>query len=94
MNTQILADKIIELTEHFNRYVFDHPEILDQIPNKTVLVLLDVDDPEFNLANLELAEATPLSAGGQRVHIRMKKQMRTIRQVHWEADIQPTPQLA
>lgn len=88
MNKESFTDKIFELSEQFNRYVFEHPEVLDGIPDKAVLILLDADDPEFNRANIDLAEATPLPAGSQRVHVRMKKQVRTIRQVHWEADIQ------
>lgn len=88
MNQESFSDKIFELSEQFNRYVFEHPEVLDDIPNKAVLVLLDADDPEFNRANIDLAEATPLPAGSQRVHVRMKKRVRTVRQVHWEADIQ------
>jgi hypothetical protein len=93
MNSQNVADKILELSEQFNRYVFDHPEVLDGIPDQAVLVLLDMDDPEFNEANLDLVEATPLPPGSQRVHVNMRKQVRTIQQVHWEADIQPVPQL-
>ena len=93
MNAQSFADKIFELSEQFNRYVFEHPEVLDRIPDKAVLVLLDADDPEFNRANIDLAEATPLPVGSQRVHVRMKKKVRTIRQVHWEAEVQ-APQFA
>jgi len=87
------ADKIFELSEQFNRYVFEHPEVLDDIPDKAVLVLLDADDPEFNRANIDLAEATPLPVGSPRVHVRMKKKVRTIRQVLWEAEVQ-VPQFA
>ena len=94
MNAQAVADKIFELSEQFNHYVFDHPEILDSIPDKAMLVLLDVNDPEFNKANLTLAEATPLPAGSQRVHVEMQKQVRFVQQIHWEADIRPVPQLA
>ncbi len=94
MNSNSVADKIFELSEQFNRYVFDHPEILDEIPDKAVLVLLDADDPEFNRANLDLAEAIPMPPGSQRVQIRMQKHVRTVQQVHWEADIRSVPQLA
>lgn len=93
MNTLAFADKILELSEQFNRYVFEHPEILDSIPEKAVLVLLDADDPNFNQVNIDLAESTPLPAGSQRVHVRMKQQVRTIRQVHWEAEVH-APQFA
>ena len=89
-----MADKVFELSEQFNRYVFDHPEVLDEIPAKAVLVLLDADDPEFNKANLDLAEATLLPPGSQRVHITMQKRVRIVQQVHWDANIRPIPQLA
>lgn len=88
INTQSFSDKIFELSEQFNRYVFKHPEVLNGIPDKAVLVLLDADDPEFNRANIDLAAATPLPAGSQRVHVTMKKKVRTVRQVHWEAEVQ------
>lgn len=94
MNSQLMADKIFELSEQFNRYVFDHPDILDSIPDKAVLVLLDVDDPEFNKANLALTEATPLPLGGQPVYVEMQKRVLTVQQVHWKADIRALPQLA
>ena len=73
MNSKSVADKIFELSEQFNRYVFDHPEILDEIPDKAVLVLLNEDDPEFNKANLDLAEATPLPPGSERIHVEIQK---------------------
>ena len=94
MNAQTMADKIFELSEQFNRYIFDHPEILDRIPDKATLVLLDVDDPEFNKANLALAEATPLPPGSERIHIKMQKRVRIVQQIHWDADIRQVPQLA
>jgi len=94
MNAQAVADKIFELSEQFNHYIFDHPEILDRIPDKAMLVFLDVNDPAFNKANLTLAEATPLPAGSQRVYVEMQKQVRFVQQIHWEADIRPVPQFA
>jgi hypothetical protein len=90
----LLIDKIFELSAEFNRYVFEHPEILDRIPDQALLILMDVDDPEFNQANLDLAEATPSPPGIQRVHIMMKKRVRVVQQVQWEADVQPVAQLA
>jgi hypothetical protein len=94
MNAQSVADKVFELSEQFNRYVFEHPEILDEIPDKAVLVLLDADDPEFNEANLRLAEATPLPPGSQRVQVKMQKRVRIVHEVHWDADIRPISQMA
>jgi len=94
MNSQLVADKVFELSEQFNRYVFDHPEILDSIPDNAVLVLLDMDDPEFSKANLDLAETIPLLPGSQRIYVEMQKRVRTVQQVHWKADIRSVPHLA
>lgn len=94
MNSQTVANKIFDLSEQFNRYVFDHPEILDEIPDRAVLVLLDADDPEFNKANLAIVEATPLPPSSQRIYIELQKRVRTVQQVHWHAAIRQTPQLA
>lgn len=94
MNAQAVAEKVFELSEQFNHYIFDHPDILDSIPDKAVLVFLDADDPAFNQANLSLAEATLLPDGGQRVYVEMQKRVRLVQQTQWEADIRPVPQLA
>ncbi|HLF89488.1 MAG TPA: DUF5647 family protein [Anaerolineales bacterium] len=94
LTAETMAEKVLELTEHFNRYIFDHPEILDHIPDQAMLVFLDANDPAFSEANLELANASPESPGRQRVYIRMQKHIRLVEQVGWEAKILPSPQLA
>lgn len=94
MNTRSMADKVFELSEQFNRYVFEHPEILDKIPDNAVLILLDVDDPEFNKANTELAERSSMAPGSQRVYVRMQKRVRVVQKVDWEADILQVPKAA
>jgi hypothetical protein len=38
---------------------------------------------------MELAEAIPLPADVQRVFVRMKRQVRVIQQIVWEAEIVP-----
>ncbi len=55
MSSAEVADKIIELSEQFNQYVFEHPDILDNMPDRAVLVFLDADDPSFNQANAATA---------------------------------------
>ncbi|MEW5939968.1 MAG: DUF5647 family protein, partial [Chloroflexota bacterium] len=45
-----MTDKIFDLFEKFNHYVFAHPDILDELPDRAVLVLLDPEDEEFNRA--------------------------------------------
>jgi hypothetical protein len=87
-----IADKVFELTEQFNQYVFDNPTILDSIPDRSVLVFLDADDPDFNKANVELAESFPQPADSRRVYVRMQKHVRIIEQVEWEAEILPSPE--
>lgn len=94
MNAQAVADKVFELSEQFNHYIFDHLEILDSIPDKAMLVFLDANDPIFNQANLALAEAATLPNGSRRVYVEMQKRVRYVQQIQWEADIRPVPQLA
>jgi hypothetical protein len=50
-NTTI--DKNFILSLEFERYVLEHPEILDKIPDGAELVLLPKDDPELYRMNLE-----------------------------------------
>ncbi len=87
ITAEMTTDKIFELTEQFNRYVFDHPEVLDHIPDKAVLVFLDAHDPVFNKANLELADAAPTPPDSQRVYIKMRKHIHLVEQVDWEAEV-------
>jgi hypothetical protein len=89
-----VAEKVFELTEQFNQYVFEHPDILDHIPDKAALVFLDADDPDFNEANLALANTTTKPADAQHVYIKMQKHIRIVEQVDWEAKILLTPQEA
>jgi hypothetical protein len=87
-----LADKVFELTEQFNHYVFDKPEILNGIPDKALLVFLDADDPDFNEANVKLARSLPQFADSQRVYVRMQRRVRLVEQVEWEAEILSSPE--
>ena len=93
LTAEKIAEKVLELTEQFNRYVFDHPEILDHIPDRAMLVFLDANDPAFSEANLELANASPESPDRQPVYIQMQKHIRMVEQIGWEAKILSSPQL-
>ena len=53
-----LTDKILLLTEQFNRYVFVHPKALDEIPNGATLIFLDDEDPAFNRGASSLRKRT------------------------------------
>ena len=91
LTPQQITDKVLELTEQFNQYVFATPEILDHIPDKAMLVFLDANDPEFNRANIALAHAAPRPAGTSMVYVRMQKRVRMIQQVEWEPEIVTSP---
>ncbi len=91
LTSQQIGEKVMELTEQFNRYVFAAPEILDHIPDKATLVFLDADDPEFNRANIELARAAPRSSDAPVVYVKMRKRVRMIEQVEWQPEIAPCP---
>ena len=91
LTPQQIADKVFELTEQFNQYVFDNPDILDNIPDRATLVFLDADDPEFNRANLELARAMPRPTDAPVVYVRMQKRIRVVEQVEWQPNILAAP---
>jgi hypothetical protein len=55
MNAQF-EDKYDELFTEFNRYVIEHPEFAQRIPEDALVVLLDKSDPEFNRENLRRVE--------------------------------------
>ncbi|MBI5301081.1 MAG: hypothetical protein HY868_03015 [Chloroflexi bacterium] len=94
LTPQQISDKVLELTEQFNHYVFNAPEILDHIPDKALLVFLDADDPEFNRANVELARATPRPPDSSVVYVKMQKRVRMIQQVEWQPEVVAAPLVA
>jgi hypothetical protein len=53
-----IIDKNMILTLEFERYVLEHPEILDEIPNGAEVILLPKDDPELYRINLGAAGAS------------------------------------
>lgn len=87
-----VTEKVFELTEQFNQYIFDHPDILDHIPDKAVLIFLDADDPDFNEANLALVNNSGQPSNTQRVYIKMQKRVRLVEHVDWEAEVLLSPQ--
>ena len=91
MSPAEVADKVIELSEQFNQYVFEHPEILDDLPDQAMLVFLDADDDSFNEANAAVASQTTLPTDSQRVYIQLKRRVQIVEKVNWEAEIVPAP---
>ncbi len=91
LTSQQVADKVFELTEQFNQYVFNNPHVLDDIPDKAVLVFLEAGNPEFNKTNIELAQATSLPDAGPFIYVSMKKHIRVVEKVEWEPEILSSP---
>jgi Family of unknown function (DUF5647) len=52
---ELFAIKHEELLTEFNRYILEHPEFLEDIPDNALLVFIDRTDPEFSRYNLERA---------------------------------------
>lgn len=87
-----ISDKIFDLLMEFNHYVFAHPDFLDELPARAVLVLLDPEDEEFNRANIEIAKSSPKPPeDAPVVYIRMTKQMRVVEKVEWIPTVIPAP---
>jgi hypothetical protein len=55
-NQETVAEKNITLSFEFERYVLEHPEVLEQIPQGAEVVLLPKDDPELYRINIEAAQ--------------------------------------
>jgi hypothetical protein len=56
MDEQEIFNKNVTLSTEFNKYLIEHPEFAEQIPDAAVVILLPADDPELCRENLQLAE--------------------------------------
>jgi len=54
-NREAIIEKNITLSFEFERYIAEHPEILEQIPEGAAVIFLPKDDPELYRVNLETA---------------------------------------
>lgn len=62
----------IELSSEFSRYVFEHPEIEDQLPADAEVVLLPEDNAELKALNRKMGKR--MEAQGERVvYVSIKK---------------------
>lgn len=48
---ELFAIKYDELLTEFNRYVIEHPEFLESIPDEALIILIERTDPEFSRYN-------------------------------------------
>ena len=72
MNKKSLAYKNIVLNTEFNKYLVEHPEVADKIPDNALVVLLPEDDPALCRKNLALARRHR-EKNQPVVHVRVKK---------------------
>lgn len=56
MTKEEIIKKNLDLHAEWMKYVFDHPEVLDSIPQGSVLVLLPEDDGELYVENNKILE--------------------------------------
>ncbi|HHT9124444.1 MAG TPA: DUF5647 family protein [Candidatus Brocadiia bacterium] len=49
--------KNLDLLNEFMKYAFEHPEVLDKIPQGAEVVILPIDDPELCHENRKTADS-------------------------------------
>ena len=68
-----VVERNIALTGEFTRYLLEHPQLLQTLPEQFEVVILPEDDPDMRAYNLELldqygAEEKPIVFVRMRVH--------------------------
>lgn len=64
-NQETIVEKNITLSFEFERYILEHPNVLERIPQGAEIVLLPRDDPELYHINLETAQRAQQERDGQ-----------------------------
>ena len=72
MRKEDLFEKNHILGVEFDRYLLEHPELLEQIPENAEVYLLPEEDPELSQENLKIAE-TQRTKGARIVLVRIGK---------------------
>ena len=68
----IMERKNTDLIKEFNRYIREHPEFADRIPDNAVVIMQLEGDEEFNKWSLNLAKAHT-EKGQPVIRVRIKK---------------------
>jgi hypothetical protein len=71
INRLHFADKQLELAAEFGKFVFDHPEIDQRVPDGAFVYFEVTGDPDFNQYSRELAQRKRRE-GGPVVLVRIK----------------------
>jgi len=66
------ARKQLELTAEFGKYVFDHPEVDEQLPDGAFVYFEVAGEPEFNEYSLSLAGRQRKESGAPVVLVRIQ----------------------
>ncbi len=72
MNKKSFASKNIVLNTEFNKYIAEHPDVTDKIPDDALMVFLPDDDPALCRKNLALARRHR-EKNQPVVHVRIKR---------------------
>ncbi|MCC7210745.1 MAG: hypothetical protein IT451_02730 [Candidatus Brocadia sp.] len=73
----VMERKNAELIKEFNRYIREHPELADNIPNNAVVAMQLEKDEEFNNWSREMAKSQ--AEEGQPIIYIMIKKLKPIR---------------
>ena len=66
------AEKQLELTAEFGKYVFDHPEVDEQLPEGAYVYFEVAGEPEFNEYSRSLAGRQRQESGAPVVLVRIQ----------------------
>jgi hypothetical protein len=69
---ETIVEKNITLSFEFERYLMEHPEMLDNIPTGEEVVLLPKDDPALYRFNLESAQNNQHTSGDSVVFVEIE----------------------
>lgn len=64
---ETIVEKNITLSFEFERYILEHPDVLERMPQGAEIVLLPRDDPELYRINLEAAQRARCGGDGRPV---------------------------
>ena len=68
----IMERKNTDLIKEFNRYIREHPDFADNIPNNAILIMQLEGDIEFNKWSLRLGKSH-VENGQPVIHVRIKR---------------------
>jgi len=68
----IMEKKNTDLIKEFNRYIREHPEFADSIPDSAIVIMQLEGDEEFNKWSLRLAESHA-EKGQPVIYVRIKR---------------------